>query len=215
MDRLSLSLSTMGVGMLVVFSGLVILIVCISVMTMITGRKIVPEFEKFYRNYVKGPYAKASVIATGSLLGVRESRRIMGDYVLSEADFRPDSHFEDEIGRYSYPIDIHPEPGREAYRAFLAEHTSRHLKAGESYSIPYRILLPQKLSNVYVTGRCVSTDQKMQSSIRVMPGCYITGQAAGVGAAMAAAGDGDIRHVDVPTLQQKLKAMGAWLPDQE
>ena len=182
---------------------------------MITGRKIVPEFETFYRKYVKGPYAKASVIATGSLLGVRESRRIMGDYVLSEADFRPDSHFEDEIGRYSYPIDIHPEPGREAYRAFLAEHTSRHLKAGESYSIPYRILLPQKLSNVYVTGRCVSTDQKMQSSIRVMPGCYITGQAAGVGAAMAAAGDGDIRHVDVPTLQQKLKAMGAWLPDQE
>ena len=73
----------------------------------------------------------------------------MGDYVLSEADFRPDSRFDDEIGRYSYPIDIHPEPGREAYRAFMAEHSSRRLGLGESYSIPYRILLPQKLSGIY------------------------------------------------------------------
>ena len=137
----------------------------------------------------------------------------MGDYVLGEADFRADSHFDDEIGRYSYPIDIHPNPGREAYRAFLAEHTSRHLGYGESYSIPYRCLLPQRLDNVFVTGRCVSTDQKMQSSIRVMPACYITGQAAGVAAAMAASSDGETRGVSIPALQTALRAMGAFLPE--
>ncbi|MEA4822917.1 MAG: FAD-dependent oxidoreductase [Clostridiaceae bacterium] len=180
---------------------------------MLTGRKIIPEFEKYYREYVGKAYANASVISSGSLLGVRESRRIMGDYVLSEADFRPDSHFDDEIGRYSYPIDIHPDPGREAFRAFMAEHTSRHLGLGESYAIPYRCLLPQKLANVYVTGRCVSTDQKMQSSIRVMPGCYITGQAGGLAAALAAQGSGNTREVDIAELQQKLRNMGGYLPE--
>jgi len=180
---------------------------------MITGRHIIPEFEKFYREYIGGAYKDASVIGSGSYLGIRESRRIMGDYVLGEADFRADSVFEDEIGRYSYPIDIHPDPGREAYRAFLAEHTSRHLQKGESYGIPYRALLPQKLSNVLVSGRCISTDQKMQSSIRVMPGCYITGQAAGIAAYLAAQGENDIRKIDIHDLQSRLLKLGAYLPN--
>lgn len=182
---------------------------------MVTGRHIIPEFEKFYREYIGGCYKNASVVSSGSILGIRESRRIMCDYILSESDFRPDSVFEDEIGRYSYPIDIHPDPGREAYRAFLAEHTSRHLGLGESYGIPYRILTPKNLSNVLVAGRCVSTDQKMQSSIRVMPGCYITGQAAGIAAALAANGECDSRKVDIHSLQEKLVKLGGYLPNFE
>ena len=87
------------------------------------------------------------------------------------------------------------------------------LGKGESYSIPYRCLCPQKLTNVLVAGRCVSTDQKMQSSIRVMPGCYITGMAAGMAAAMAAEGTQDIREIDITTLQDRLAAAGAWLPN--
>ncbi|MBE6930906.1 MAG: FAD-dependent oxidoreductase [Ruminococcaceae bacterium] len=180
---------------------------------MVLGRKIMPEFEKFYREYMGGGYENATIVSSGSYLGVRESRRVMGDYVLGVNDFRADSYFDDEIGRYSYPIDIHPDPGRENYRKFLAEHTSMHLKRGESYSIPYRCLCPQKLSNVLVAGRCVSTDQKMQSSIRVMPGCYITGMAAGMAAAIAAEGEQDIRRVDIHCLQDKLAAAGAWLPN--
>ncbi|NMA08043.1 MAG: FAD-dependent oxidoreductase [Clostridiales bacterium] len=180
---------------------------------MVLGRHIVPEFERFYREYIGRAYKDASVIATGSYLGIRESRRIMGDYVLGVGDFRPDSTFDDEIGRYSYPIDIHPEMGRENYEKFLKEHTSMHLGRGESYGIPYRVLTPQKLSNVLVGGRCISTDQKMQSSIRVMPGCYITGQACGMAAALAAQGEQDIRRVDIRALQQKLAAMGAYLPN--
>ena len=180
---------------------------------MVLGRKILPEFERFYREYIGGGYQNASVVSSGSYLGVRESRRIMGDYILGVDDFRADSYFEDEIGRYSYPIDIHSNEGRENYRKFLKEHIAMQLGKGESYSIPYRCLCPQKLTNVLVAGRCVSTDQKMQSSIRVMPGCYITGMAAGMAAAMAAEGTQDIREIDITTLQDRLAAAGAWLPN--
>lgn len=180
---------------------------------MVLGRKILPEFERYYREYLDEGYRNASIYNTGSALGVRESRRIMGDYVLGMSDFRADSFFEDEIGRYSYPVDVHPELGKENYQNFLKEHRSLDLGFGESYSIPYRCLLPKTLDNVYVAGRCISVDQKMQSSIRVMPGCFITGQACGLGAALAASGDGDIRRISISELQDKLAAMGAWLPN--
>lgn len=87
------------------------------------------------------------------------------------------------------------------------------LGKGESYGIPYRILTPQRLNNVLVAGRCVSTDRQMQASIRVMPGCYITGQAAGVAAALAVQAETDTRGIDVSELQARLKTMGAYLPN--
>ena len=79
--------------------------------------------------------------------------------------------------------------------------------------MPYRVLLPQGLSNVLVAGRCVSSDRYMQSSIRVMPGCFITGQAAGVAAAMAAEKGTGTRGISVPELQNRLKSVGAFLPN--
>jgi len=144
------------------------------------GRKSLLEYERYYKEYLKG-FEDMELVATGSLLGVRETRRILGDYILNVNDFKSLAVFEDEIGRYSYPIDIHiAKPDKESYDKFLAEFTSLRLGKGESYGIPYRILTPQGLKNVLVAGRCVSTDRGMQASIRVMPGCYITGQAAGV-----------------------------------
>ena len=84
---------------------------------------------------------------------------------------------------------------------------------GESYGIPYRILTPRGLDNVYVAGRCVSSDRYVQGSIRVMPGCFITGQAAGLAAAMAARAGTGTRGVDVKALQGRLKEMGGYLPN--
>lgn len=84
---------------------------------------------------------------------------------------------------------------------------------GESYGIPYRILCAKGVRNLLVAGRCVSTDQKVQASIRVMPACYLTGQAAGFAAAMAADGAGDVHAVDVPRLQGALAEFGAYLPN--
>jgi hypothetical protein len=177
------------------------------------GRKSLPEYERYYKEYLKG-FEAMELVATGSLLGVRETRRITGDYILNIEDFKPSSTFEDEIGRYSYPIDIHvARPDKESYDAFYKEFTSMRLGKGESYGIPYRILTPKGLDNTLVAGRCVSTDRSMQASIRVMPGCYITGQAAGVAAAMAARSGVATQRIDVRDLQSKLKQMGAYLPN--
>lgn len=176
------------------------------------GRRSMLEFERFYKEYMVG-YEKMVLVQTGAILGIRETRRIMGDYVMTIDDFLKRATFDDEIGRYSYPIDIHPmKPGNAAYEAFKHEWDNLRYKDGESYGIPYRCLLPRKLSNVLVAGRCVSSDRQMQGSIRVMPGCYITGQAAGMAAAMAVEANTDTRGIDVVGLQRRLVKMGAFLP---
>lgn len=177
------------------------------------GRRSLPEYERYYKEYLQG-FKDMELVATGSLLGVRETRRIMGDYVLNMEDFQKRAIFEDEIGRYSYPVDIHvAKPDKESYDKFYKEFSTCRLGKGESYGIPYRILTPKGIANILVAGRCVSTDRSMQASIRVMPGCYITGQAAGVAAAMASQSTCDIHNVDVADLQSKLKEMGAYLPN--
>ncbi|NMA19343.1 MAG: FAD-dependent oxidoreductase [Lentisphaerae bacterium] len=181
---------------------------------LIEGRARMPEFERFYREYVPG-YENLELVGTGSLMGIRESRRIQGDYVLNVEDFKRRAVFPDEIGRYCYPVDIHPaKPTADAYAAF-EEEFRRNLRyqKGESYGIPYRCLIPRNVSNLLVAGRCISCDQKMQASIRVMPGCCITGQAAGMAAALCCEGKVNPRELKVGDLQQRLKKIGAWLPN--
>ena len=75
---------------------------------------------------------------------------------------------------------------KEEYERFRAEYQQKlRYKNGESYGIPYRSLIPVSFKNVLVAGRCISTDRQMQASVRVMPGCLITGQAAGMAASLA------------------------------
>jgi len=180
---------------------------------LIYGRKILTEYERFYHRYMAG-YARMELAATGALLGIRETRRIVGDYQLNLEDFRRRAVFPDEIGRYAYPVDIHAsDPSAETHAKFLEAFQSQRLDPGESYGIPYRTLTPRGLSNVLVAGRCISTDRALQGSVRVMPGCYITGQAAGVAATMAANTDADVHEIAVPELQGQLREMGAYLPN--
>lgn len=177
------------------------------------GRKSLLEYERYYKEYLRG-FADMELVTTGSLLGLRETRRILGDYVLGIEDFKNRAVFDDEIGRYSYPIDIHiAKPDKKSYDAFKEEFSAMRLGKGESYGIPYRVLTPQGLGNLLVAGRCVSTDRKMQASIRVMPGCMITGQAAGVAAVLSTRQQDDTRKIDVAELQAMLKTMGAFLPN--
>lgn len=177
------------------------------------ARKTMPEYERYYKEYMKG-FERMELVATAPLMGVRETRRILGDYVLNLEDFKARAVFPDEIGRYAYPVDIHiANPDKKSYDAFLKEFTGLRLGKGESYGIPYRVLTPRGLKNVLVAGRCVSTDRSMQASLRVMPGCFITGQAAGLAAAMMAAGEADSRRISVSELQARLKKMGAFLPN--
>ncbi len=177
------------------------------------GRRLLPHYKRFYKERMKG-FESVSLVGTASLFGVRESRRITGDYLLCRDDYDRCAVFEDESGRYNYWIDTHAPTADPA--AFVEHMKLRRAerKPGDSYGIPYRVLTPRGLANVLVAGRCVSTDRALQSSIRVMPGCYITGQAAGMAAAMAVEGDTDTRGVPVRSLQERLKAMGAFFTEE-
>jgi len=181
--------------------------------SLLWGRKSLLEYERYYKTYLKG-YEQMELVATGSLPGIRETRRILGDYVLCLDDFKKRAIFDDEIGRYCYAVDIHAsKPNADTYKQFEHEFKTLRYGKGESYGVPYRVLTPRTLNNVWVAGRCVSSDRYIQGSIRVMPGCYITGQAAGVAAAIAIEKGTDTRGVPVAELQQRLKALGAFLPN--
>lgn len=179
------------------------------------GRESMGEYQRYFREYVKRGLENIRLVETAALMGVRETRRIAGDYVMTLDDYMKRAVFEDEIGRYAYPIDIHPSSAdKAAYERHREEFDRLYkYKRGESYGIPYRILCAKGVRNLLVAGRCVSTDQKVQASIRVIPACYLTGQAAGFAAAMSASGAGDVHGVDVRALQRKLVEFGAYLPN--
>ncbi len=180
---------------------------------LIDGRKRLLEYEHFYKKYLKG-FEEMVLVSTGSLLGVRESRRIMGEYLLCLEDFKKRAVFDDEIGRFSYPVDIHASrPDVKDFEKFEKEFRLLRYASGESYGIPFRTLVPKKVNNLLVAGRCISSDRYIQGSVRVMPGCYITGQAAGMAAAMAVEKSIPTRRIDVTDLQKRLKTMGAFLPN--
>ncbi|MBE6560430.1 MAG: FAD-dependent oxidoreductase [Ruminococcaceae bacterium] len=179
---------------------------------MVAARKQLREYRRYYREYVEG-YEETELVISAAQIGIRESRRVMCDYVMTLDDFMKRASFEDEIGRYSYPVDIHSGTNDDAgYKKFATEHEKLRYKSGESYGIPYRALTVKGFDNLLVAGRCISADRYMQSSVRVMPGCYITGQACGAAAAMAALADTGVRGIDVHALQGNLVRLGAYLP---
>ena len=181
---------------------------------LLQGRKTVLEYERYFKEYLKG-YENMKLVSTGSLLGVRETRRIVGDYMLCLDDFLKRAVFPDEVGRYCYPVDIHAaRPDEKSYKEYESQFC-RDLKyeEGESYGIPYRVLTPRGLDNVLVAGRCVGTDRAVNGSIRVIPGCFITGQAAGVAAAISAECGTSVHQIDIKELQDRLKRLGAYLPN--
>ena len=177
------------------------------------GRKSMLEYRRYYQGYLPG-YEKAEPIMTGNILGVRESRRVTCDYTLCVDDFVARAAFDDEIGRYCYPVDIHVMTTDKAeYERFRQEYgKTYHYDKGESYGIPYRSLIPVSFDNVLVAGRCMGTDRQMQASVRVMPGCLITGQAAGAAAALAS-DSAQVRAVKAADLQKRLIELGAVLPN--
>ena len=180
---------------------------------LVYGRRLCDQYEKYYKEYLVG-YEDMELVATGAMLGIRETRRVRGIYTLVLEDFIKQSVFDDEIGRYCYPVDIHASNNTvESFNEFLNDHTAYRYKKGENYGVPYRILVPTGVDNLLTAGRCVSTDRAMQSSIRVMPGCYITGQAAGVSAALCAKDGCSPKDANVYAIQSTLLDMGMYLPN--
>ena len=179
---------------------------------MLWGRRSMAEYERYYKEYLKG-FEDMTLVYTADMLGVRESRRAVCDYTLSLEDFLARRDFPDEIGRYFYPVDIHVMSDDKAeFERFQKEYNRDYrYREGESYGIPYRSLIPVSFSNLLVAGRCVGTDRAMQASVRVVPGCFVTGQAAGVAAALAVEQGGKVRAVSVMALQNRLTEKGVYL----
>ncbi len=175
----------------------------------IDARRRMGEYAQYFRSYLTG-YERLHLGGTAARVGIRETRRITGDYELSIQDFKDRAIFDDEIGRYSYPVDLHPTTLEESDDCEKVFERMR-MAPGESYGIPLGILRPQGLHNVMVAGRCVSADRVVLGSLRVQPGCYIMGQAAGVNAALAVSGR--VRSVSAAQVQGALHSLGAWLPN--
>lgn len=178
------------------------------------GRKMAKAFRDACAEFLPEAFGNAHLSQTGSLIGARETRRIVGDYILTMDDYVARRKFSDEICRNSYPIDIHT-THKEAAEGSKVEamHRFENYGPGESHGIPYRCLTPKGLKNVLVAGRSISTDRTVQASTRVMPVCLAMGEAAGIAASMSArASYADVHSVNTGKLRDSLRDYGAYLP---
>ena len=166
----------------------------------ITARKQVGELYEFMKKHAQG-LENSFILATASEIGVRESRRIIGDYVLTQDDCKGCAKFEDAIACCNYDIDIHNPEGSGTSHYYFG--------AGEYYTIPYRALIPQGVDNLLVAGRCISSDHEAQASYRIMPVVACLGEAAGTAMAIAIRGKDSVREISVSELQGTLRKNGA------
>lgn len=167
------------------------------------GRRQCAELDHFLRQRMPG-FAHAMLEYTGPSVGVRSSRQLAGRYTLTARDILTRCRFSDTIAHSAYPVDIHNPDGEGTTAVFLKE-------PGTYYAIPYGMMVCDQLSNLLVTGRCVSATFEAQAAIRLTPSAGAMGQAAGVAAAMAACGNGHTGEVDVRELQRRLREQGAFV----
>ena len=173
----------------------------------LTGRQQALDAFTFIRERTPG-FEDSYIVDIAPQIGIRETRRIIGPYQLTEEDVLGCADFDDTIGVNGWPVEAHV-AGTVEFRWQWKERGFNQL--------PFRIILPgtrgdgQPVGNLYVTGRCASMTHGAQSAARVTGPCFVMGEAAGVAASMAlsacVAGDG----IDVPELQRRLEDQGAYL----
>jgi hypothetical protein len=164
------------------------------------SRRQMRQIAAFLRRYVPG-FEKAYVVQSGVNIGVRETRRIMGDYQLTADDILQARKFPDVIARSTYPVDIHNPEGRGTML--------KRVPPGEAYDIPLRSLVPRGIEGILVAGRCISGTHEAHSSYRVMPVSMATGQAAGVCAALSVRRGKSPRFIPAADVQAELIRQGA------
>jgi len=170
----------------------------------IEGRRQAFEIVDFMRKYIPG-FENCRIVSAGPHIGVRESRKIDGKYKLKAEDLLSNTMFPDAIAMGGYPIDIHSPDGESM------KHMK--LKPGSWYSIPYRCLVTDQISNLIVAGRCISATHEACAAIRVTPIVMAIGQAAGTAAAQSVRTGQDANNLDVSLLRQKLIEDGVFLDE--
>ena len=151
---------------------------------------------RFLKERVPG-FEAARLGQVSPILGVRETRHILGEYTLTGRDSRGETRFEDSIAADNSALDIHDPKGGDV-----------DFQSMPPYEIPYRCLVPQGVEQLLVAGRCISADHEAHARSRNMPACMATGQAAGVAAAIAVEEGVSVRRVPLAKVQTALLEMG-------
>jgi ribulose 1,5-bisphosphate synthetase/thiazole synthase len=164
----------------------------------IAMRDIAVKMAAFYRKYIPG-FEDSYLAYTAPFVGIRDTRRIIGDYYLTSDDVFAGRSFEDGIGRYGSVADVHDKDG--------GKKEIRLTEVGGQgwFHIPYRTMLPKGIDNLLVAGRCVSADYIAQGCTRSQAACILTGQAAGTAAVLAIKAGVKPREVNITELQEVLK----------
>lgn len=168
----------------------------------IEGRRQVDDMVRFLKKYITG-FENSYLMKTGAQIGVRESRRVIGGYVLNADDVVQGRKFDDGVSCGSYAIDIHNPAGTGTKMIYLDE--------GIYYHIPYRCLVPVGVDNILVASRCISATHEAHSSLRVMPTVWGIGQAGGTAAALCIKRKIMPEAVDTAELRKTLTEQGAYV----
>ncbi len=168
-------------------------------------RRQIEMLVNFFRKNVPG-YENCRCVGSGTTTGVRETRRVMGDYVITAEELADGKRFDDVIVHNAdFIVDIHNPAG-----AGQAEEKIQYCKP---YDLPYRCFVPLGLTNLYVAGRCISGTHRAHASYRVMSICMAMGEAVGIAAALCAEKDCQTRELDVKELQKVMTESGIELFD--
>ena len=166
------------------------------------GRRQIASVASFLRE-VPG-FEKSYIVDIAPQVGIRETRRVQGHYMLTESDVLECASFDDTIGVNGWPLELH----------LKGDVEFRWPKIPESRGfnqLPYRMTVPPALDNLWVAGRCASMTHEAQSAARVTGACFVMGQAAGSAADLALNADGKAADVDIPALQARLETDGVYL----
>jgi hypothetical protein len=169
----------------------------------IEGRRQCWEVFEFIRGVTPG-FETAYIVEIAPQIGIRETRRVVGEYMLSERDILGCADFPDAIGVNGWPVEAHV--AGDVVIKFAGVPASRGYN-----QLPYRMIVPRGVDNMFVAGRCASMTHDGQSSSRVSGPCFAMGQAAGTAADLALSAGVTPAKVDVPALQRRLEKDGAWL----
>lgn len=164
------------------------------------AREQVFELYNFMKEHIPG-FENSKMLMSAPKTGVRESRRIIGEYTITEHDLLSATKFDDSIARGTYPVDIHNPSG--------SGTMLKDIPYGDYYTIPYRALVPKGIDNLIVAGRPISSTHEAHSAYRIMPICTCIGEAAGIAAFLSIANNTTFRDVDYKKLQSLLRKYNA------
>ncbi len=171
----------------------------------IEGRKQAFAFENFFRNEVPG-YENAKIIGLSTQIGIRETRRVYGEYRLTKEDCMTAKTFHDQILLCGAPIEDHRKSSKNK-----AETYWQYVPEGGVYGVPYRTLIPKGTDTIWMIGRCFSATHDAHASCRSMAQTMGMGQAAGLAAILSLDADQSNKNIDTKVLQERLIQLGAIL----